>query len=88
MGTRDSKFELRYLPDGTATGEGWPPVGPSTKISGTWSTNDHDQYCQDLRTAAGNAIQGCFYYFVVGDKLFAAPADDKSAAVYERQLTR
>jgi hypothetical protein len=87
MGTRDSKFQLRYMPDGSAAGEGSSPGG-STKITGTWSTNADDQYCQDLRTGFGSSIKGCFYYFAIGDRLFAAPTTEKSAPVYERELTK
>ena len=86
MGARDQIFTMHYLADGTANGEGRAPGG-STKIAGTWSANDHDQYCQDLRTAAGAAINGCFYYFTLADRLFAAPSDSKSAPVFERQLS-
>ena len=87
MGSPGSKFRLTYMPDGSAKGEGWAPGGSSTTISGTWSANDQDQYCQDLRTAAGVSIRGCFYYFAVNDQLYAAPADARSAPVYERRLT-
>lgn len=87
MGSANSTFQLRYLADGTATGKGRTPAG-STKISGTWSANDRNQYCQDLRTADGVPLQACFYYFVMGTRLYAAPTANRSAPVYERQLTR
>lgn len=87
MGSSNSTFQLHYSADGTASGEGRSPGG-STKISGAWSANDHDQYCQDLHTAQGMPIKGCFYYFSMGNRLFAAPAADRSTPVYERQLTR
>jgi hypothetical protein len=87
MGRPDATFEMRYKADGTASGTGTVPVG-STKISGTWSANERNQYCQDLQTADGNRIQGCFYYFMKGDKLYAAPTNGRSERVYQRQLTR
>lgn len=87
MGSPDSTFLLSYGADGTATGEGRFPGG-ATAITGTWSANERDQYCQSLRTASGTPIQGCFYYFVIGDRLFAAPTDSRAAPLYERRLTR
>jgi hypothetical protein len=88
MGAPGSTFQLKYMPDGTASGEGKSPASAPTKITGTWSANDRNQYCQDLKTAHGVPIQGCFYYFMLNGHLFAAAKDDLSQPVYERRLTR
>src|ERR1051326_3661544 len=87
MGYPNAKFQMRYAADGTANGKGLSPQGWAP-ISGTWSANDQDQYCQDLKVQGGNQIRGCFFYFMLGDRLFAAQSADKSASVYERTLTR
>ena len=87
MGAPNSTFQLKYMPNGIASGEGRSPGG-ATKITGTWSANDRDQYCQDLKTAQGMPIQGCFYYFTWSGRLFAAPKDERSQPVYERVLKR
>ena len=83
----DANFRLKYLPNGTASGD-VSSSGGSTKITGTWSANQNNQYCQDLRTEQGMPIQGCFYYFTMGNRLFMAPANGRSAAILERQVTR
>ena len=87
LGQPDAKFRLKYLPDGTASGE-VSSSGGSTKITGTWSANQNNQYCQDLHTEQGMPIQGCFYYFTMGNRLFMASANGRSAPVLERQVTR
>ena len=63
-------------------------AGGSTQLTGTWSANQSNQYCQDLRTAQGMPILGCFYYFTIGNRLFMATANDRSTPILERQVTR
>ncbi len=87
LGQPDVKFRLKYLPDRTASGE-VSSSGGSTKITGTWSADQNNQYCQDLHTEQGMPIQGCFYYFTMGNRLFMASANGRSAPVLERQVTR
>ena len=87
LGQPDANFRRKYLPDRTASGE-VSSSGGSTKITGTWSANQNNQYCQDLRTEQGMSIQGCFYYFTMGNRLFMATANGRSTAVLERQVTR
>ena len=87
LGQPDVKFRLKYLPDRTASGE-VSSSGGSTKITGTWSADQNNQYCQDLHTEQGMPIQGCFYYFTMGNRLFMAEANGRSAPVLERQVTR
>jgi hypothetical protein len=87
LGQPDAKFQLRYRPDGSASGE-VTSAGGSTKLTGTWSANQRNQYCQNLRTEQGFPIEGCFYYFAIGNRLFMAGNNDRSAPVLERQVTR
>ena len=87
LGQPDANFRRKYLPDRTASGE-VSSSGGSTKITGTWSANQNNQYCQDLHTEQGMPIQGCFYYFMVGNRLFMAQTNGRSAPVLERQVTR
>lgn len=87
LGQPDAKFQLRYRPDGSASGE-VSSSGGSTKLSGTWSANGRNQYCQNLHTDQGFPIEGCFYYFTMGNRLFMAGNNDRSAPVLERQVTR
>ena len=83
----DVKFQVTYLTNGTAAGE-IASAGGSTQLTGTWSANQSNQYCQDLRTAQGMPILGCFYYFTIGNRLFMATANDRSTPILERQVTR
>ncbi len=87
LGQPDANFRRKYLPDRTASGE-VSSSGGSTKITGTWSANQNNQYCQDLHTEQGMPIQGCFYYFTMGNRLFMAQTNGRSAPVLERQVTR
>jgi len=87
LGQPDVKFQVKYLTNGTAGGEG-SSAGGSTKLSGTWAGNQNNQYCQDLHTEQGMPIQGCFYYFTMGNRLFMAQTNGRSAPVLERQVTR
>ena len=83
----DVRFQVKYLTNGTAAGE-IASAGGSTQLTGTWSANQSNQYCQDLRTAQGMPILGCFYYFTIGNRLFMATANDRSTPILERQVTR
>ena len=83
----DVKFQVKYLINGTAAGE-VSSAGGSTQLTGTWSANQNNQYCQDLRTAQGMPIQGCFYYFTIGNRLFMATANGRPTPILERQVTR
>jgi len=83
----DVRFQVMYLTNGTAAGE-IASAGGSTQLTGTWSANQSNQYCQDLRTAQGMPILGCFYYFTIGNRLFMATANDRSTPILERQVTR
>ena len=83
----DVRFQVTYLTNGTAAGE-IASAGGSTQLTGTWSANQSNQYCQDLRTAQGMPILGCFYYFTIGNRLFMATANDRSTPILERQVTR
>jgi len=83
----DAKFQVKYLTNGTAAGE-ISSAGGSTQLTGTWSANQSNQYCQDLRTAQGMPIQGCFYYFTMGNRLFMATANGRPTPVLERQVAR
>ncbi len=87
LGQPDANFRLKYLPNGTASGD-VSSSGGSTKITGTWSANQNNQYCQDLHTEQGMPIQGCFYYFTMGNRLFMATANGRSTPVLERQVAR
>ena len=87
LGQPDVKFQVKYLTNGAAAGE-ISSAGGSTKLTGTWSANQNNQYCQDLRTAQGMPILGCFYYFTIGNRLFMATANDRSTPILERQVTR
>ncbi|MGE5270555.1 MAG: hypothetical protein ACM3JG_12885 [Thiohalocapsa sp.] len=86
LGGYDASFRVSYRPDGTASGE-VSTSGGSQTLTGTWSANQNNQYCQNLRTAQGMAIPGCFYYFTLGNRLFMAAGKDRSAQVSERQVT-
>jgi len=83
----DVRFQVKYLTNGTAAGE-IASAGGSTQLTGTWSANQSNQYCQDLRTAQGMPILGCFYYFTIGNRLFMATANGRSTPILERQVTR
>jgi len=87
LGQPSATFRLKYLADGTASGD-VSSSGGSTKITGTWSTNQNNQYCQNLHTEQGMPILGCFYYFTMGNRLFMASSNGRSAPVLERQVTR
>lgn len=87
LGHSDAKFQVSYRPDGTASGE-VSSFGGSARLTGTWSANQNNQYCQNLHTAQGLPIAGCFYYFTLGDRLFMAASNSRSTPVLERQVTR
>lgn len=87
LGQPDANFQLHYLPNGTASGE-VTSSGGHTKLSGRWSANQANQYCQDLQTEQGMPIPGCFYYFTLGNRLFMAQATSPSTPVLERQVRR
>jgi len=87
LGQPDVRFQVKYLTNGTAAGE-VSSGGGSTQLTGTWSANQSNQYCQDLRTAQGMSIQGCFYYFTIGNRLFMATANGRTTPILERQVTR
>ena len=75
-----STFQLKFMPNGVAVGEGKSPGG-STKITGKWGANDQGFYCQDLKTAAGAAIKGCFPYYIWNGRIFAAMKDERGQPV-------
>jgi hypothetical protein len=87
LGGFDARFQVHYRRDGTASGE-VSGQGGSQQLTGTWSANQNNQYCQDLHTAQGMSIPGCFYYFTLGNRLFMAAGRDRSAQVSERQVRR
>jgi hypothetical protein len=87
LGQLGAQFRVTYRPDGTAAGE-VATSGGSTKLSGTWSANQNNQYCQNLHTAQGLPIFGCFYFFMLRGQLFMASGNSRSTPVSERQVTR
>jgi len=84
----DTTFKNTYLPDGHVTGDAWNKGVWFTKITGTWTTNDLGQVCQNLKNEQNEAIIGCQFYFSLNGKYYAARAEERATLANERSFTR
>ena len=85
MGMPEITFQNKLLPDGTVTGTAWRNGQAVASISGRWSMTNNAQICFDLNN---NTEHNCYYFYILSNRYYAAPSEDKSAPVYERQFTR
>jgi hypothetical protein len=84
----NTRFRNQTSPNGSVSGDAWHGDVWFTKISGTWSVNDAGQFCQDLRNDQGYKIMGCFFYYSIGDRFYAAAGTERSMPVDARQFVR